>query len=897
MAWIYEGRHTPKGKVPPKEEQEEKKPIGPPTKSGRFYSKRQEPEEEPVSEEPSPEEEIDKVDERVGKFYTIPAYQQFREKQFHKGVEVEQSIDPFGQYEYEGGIIPGNVLRAKIHREYTEPSRIAWEESLKLKSGTLEIFRGYDGFEFRELKASDSPSLSGFGSYLLNIGDYAFSSITGKTKTYDPLGSTYKQTSIFESPAMKESRLLSHQRDIVAWEKGDIGYFGGKILSNPYTTAFISMGFGAGSTILGHSRWGAKAFMGSNLVSRGTAVQSFMGGASTGYLAGMGSRVYSEQGISGLRSYVGRTALSFPAIIGGYNVGQSYGYSLVGRGSGLLDTYRSVYAEYMPKKLQSVFGQAKQHVVNPMDIAWTNRQWGKISQNLIPPRYRTSWYQTRLSYRMFKQGTGHRIHTGSKIFARDMGYYGTKLYPHAVRSGLVKDVGLFSEYEVGIPYPGYSTAMGFKWPERDISIMPHKIPTRTWTFMTGKGIRMVSMAEDYSSIGRFDVTPFTKGFETVIGGKKGGIIRGIGASDEMIMRVIGESFSKQYTRSSGPYGIIPSIRKTNIFGIIRSTDIKTPYSGDFGFIRSSGEFYVSPYKPSPGGSYPMNVFTETISGIKYFESNIRVPGRYGFETIETPKMELAYTFGRYYGTKGYGYIKDVGLSLYPKPKTSNVWESFGGGGKTGYVGTSDLVMPGGAGISIKDTGMSNLLRNTFSGLSNLHRTGRINIRSPMNWESQSYISGYWTGIRPQKDMSKLNLFKTLQIPSNITDFKISTDQTNNLSNINKKLSENINRAGLISIGKPISKTATRSNAMTTNIPAITVTKPVPPISSPHPFPIGGPIIPLPFLEDESSSKRKKKGFSFGLESAYKFRLFNLNTPKYVSPFKPKKKKKGIKITF
>lgn len=184
----------------------------------------------------------------VGKYYTQTAYEQFWRERYQKSTDFLRSIDDKGFYVYEGKEIYGHSLKQIIKKELVDPS---YERMMDAKTigDDVDIFRGRSGFEFREKEMDGSPSLSGFGSYVLHIGDYTWEGIKREPwKPGDPI----------ESKGMKESRLLSHHRDIQAWRERDIGYFAAAISSNPYTIALGTQALGGVFGFLKGTTWGGK---------------------------------------------------------------------------------------------------------------------------------------------------------------------------------------------------------------------------------------------------------------------------------------------------------------------------------------------------------------------------------------------------------------------------------------------------------------------------------------------------------------------------------------------------------------------------------------------------------------------------------------------------------------
>lgn len=291
-------------------------------------------EEEVIEEEPEPdvEREIEKVDHRVGQFYTKPAYEQYWKTWYYKGIETYQSIEPTKFYNVEGreGEIYGHSLRQEIKTQWIEPSYKALMESKHIGKDT-EIFRTYDGFEFRETTSEPGPSLGGFGSYFLNIGDYAWSSLTGET---------WSPGKPVESPTMRKTRISNYQRDVVAWEKADVLHFGGKIISNPYTMALISYGLGYGLETFKMTKFGQKKLFDIGLFEQKigsapkwtykyTRTVTPSGLVETGIGTGFGSGLiyggFQAYKQNRLGEYVGRAGMLFPFVYYPYKWGRISG--------------------------------------------------------------------------------------------------------------------------------------------------------------------------------------------------------------------------------------------------------------------------------------------------------------------------------------------------------------------------------------------------------------------------------------------------------------------------------------------------------------------------------------------------------------------------------------------
>ncbi|NIQ90306.1 MAG: hypothetical protein GWN93_15275, partial [Deltaproteobacteria bacterium] len=253
----------------------------------------------------------------IGKYYTQASYTQFWEKQHKKGWDLWHSIDDTSFYIVDGKEIYGHSLKQKIRTEWIDPSEKAWKESKTLGKDT-EIFRTYDGFEFRTPLKDTGPSLSGFGSYFLNIGDYAWSSITGDT---------WSPGKPVESRQMKEKRLLAHHEDVVAWEKADILHFGGKILSNPYTMAIASYGLGYGLETFKMSNFGQKELFKIEVFGQRTVTPSGIveTGVSGGFSSGLVYGGYQAYKQNRLGEYVGRAGMMFPFVYYPYKWGRISG--------------------------------------------------------------------------------------------------------------------------------------------------------------------------------------------------------------------------------------------------------------------------------------------------------------------------------------------------------------------------------------------------------------------------------------------------------------------------------------------------------------------------------------------------------------------------------------------
>lgn len=736
-----------------------RKPQGPLTKEGLYYSKPKETIQKEITQT-----KVETLQQHVlGKYYTVTAYKQYTQRELTKSIELRQSIDPTKSYIVNGETVQGDILRSQITTEIINPLQLQLKEAERLGPED-EIIRTATGFKIYDYeKTPQGPSLQGFSSFLLHIGDYAKTQMTGETwKPGQPLVNTKTLATI-------QNNLTS---DIKAWETGDIKHYAGSIISNPYVLGATSMGLGYVNTGLASSTWGSRAFIGSNLVTRSQAINTWVGAAGLSYTAGSVTKTWREHGIQAAREQVGSLVYMTPVAIAGYQVGQYYGYNLPNKIGVLKNTFSKAYSQYMPQRIQSTFNQARYNVLNAKPL--TKNLFNPLSPKNIWGRY------SNIKARYI-----------AKRYAAEVSYYGPELYPYARRAGLVKARGMYT-YESfgGIKlYPEYTSIGYFKWPERDIEIMPHKIPTETTTYLTAKGIKIVTKGLDESFAGRYTVKPLTQGGSvSEIMGKgwvKGGDIMRIKPTEPFKMFVEGEVWQKVYTAKTGPYSIIPSIRRYGVTGITESLEIPLP-KGDLVGFKTTGSFYISEAMPinlptwkpgitvidhrilsgqintnkpySFGGRlFKENLYTETLSFSKTFDESFGIPGKYGFKSIEAPKgTTITYSFGRYTGVKSYGFSQDISLSIIPKPKTTlGAWESFAGDaagiGKNYFIKSPDLVqMPGGIGGSLRDTSLMDLIKNQFSSLKNAYTPNSVKYI-----ETPDYTSGFWKGTAPIMPMQNI----------------------------------------------------------------------------------------------------------------------------------------------
>lgn len=281
-----------------------------------------------------------------------------------------------------------------------------------------------------------------------------------------------------------------------------------------------------------------------------------------------------------------------------------------------------------------------------------------------------------------------RFSKASDIYAEDTGYYGNELYPTALKQGLVKDVGLYDVTEIKTPYAGYSNKWLWTRPE-NIAIMPHSSETSSYIFMTSKGPRFVSIANDKSFYSTGQITPIKGGDTSVVQGK----------------------FTyKSYETNQGPLGTIPSENTKGFYGISKFEEIpvKSNAPEDLIFSKATSSYRVGDipttkaltiYEPNKPWSFDNRVFGETqltysVSATKSIGGEIRIPGKYGLLTVKRPKLDFTYTLGE---TPGSGFSKDVALTLYPSPDKTPI--SIFGIESTTPRPTTDNFIIGGGGLS------------------------------------------------------------------------------------------------------------------------------------------------------------------------------------------------------
>lgn len=471
---------------------------------------------------------------------------------------------------------------------------------------------------------------------------------------------------------------------------------------------------------------------------------------------------------------------------------------------------------------------------------------------------------------------------------------------------------------------------------KDIKIMPSYTETETKFFLTNKGIKFLTTSKHNEFISIGEIKPFDNQniSNKILGINKSGkqiIDLSSISSGKTRAFVEGKTYYKYYTSNEGPLATIPSIRKSFFYGLISNENI--PSSGEIIKFKSTGSFYSSPYysKPSTQGFsgrlFNENIFTGGYSASKQVGGTMGLPTKYGFKTIELP--ELTYTISKGY-VNNINRFSDISLSFKQTPPELKIMDSSGFLDVVKPSTKLDLSVPGGMGVNIEKIQYPRTLE--------LLTQGRTNSRYGLNYinflEEGITSSGYWN-IPSRISYPSISLGAT--IGSSLSNIKIpttniktdiatisATKQNTNLLNLNilglsttslTKQNTTLGIKNIVSqITNQLQKTQQKQqqqqiqnqtlkldliNRSITSIPTITTpiitTMPInPPITTPKytpPIPPEQPGFiklikpPIPLIYDEIAPKRKrKKEFIDIFGKKYKFRKYNINTGKYISPF-------------
>lgn len=688
----------------------------------------------------------------------------------------------------------------KTWGEFNGKSWVYYEKQgyqIKMEKGRPVVFKPVEDVK---PKTSSNP----FVEFVGDVGSYVFNPYSFEYAKAGLLRSPGDYS--LESPEMVKWREQGEMYYEKAWDKKSIKDIGLGVISSPIgaTLTSVGIGYGIGSVAgvtTGHSiplvaRSGSTVFS----VTPATAVNIGMVGVGSGVTAAGLKSSYDMGGWSSIKEQFTKTAVTLPFVFGGYKIG--YGRGFVS-GSEMKTAFSKVYSSHVPKNIQSVFSMAKGKVLSPSDIAW-GRRWSPHVVKTYFGRSSPKSIQSVLGRRSFSRG--------SSIYRKDLGFYGHELYPYAVRSGVVRDVGRASVSDLSIPYSGYASGSWWSRPE-DIVFMPHKPPeSSTYVFNTKLGTKFYSVAKDRSSYSIGEIKPL-----------------GAGKKD-FNMFVSGRSYQKVYSTSEGPLGTIPSVKKQLFYGIVGSDEVSlhgSRLSSDWVGMKQSGSFRVftpsssvkglSVFKPisqeySFGGRlFKESYFVESMSLSRQMGGSVAKPGRWGFSSVDMP--EYGFGFSR---SKVDGMISssDVSISMFPpKPKASLDYSSS----ISSFVSPkSGLVMPGGIGGGVKMEGVS--FPKLFSPQGSLMGS-RVSLGYLEGIEGGIYSSGFWRGSIPVmgvgvssiavssvKPMSKVGIdsmvlsMKDIQLLNNVSIGSVSGMVVGSIQSLS-----------------PISKTGVKSDIKTSQV--------------------------------------------------------------------------------
>ena len=395
---------------------------------------------------------------------------------------------------------------------------------------------------------------------------------------------------------------------------------------------------------------------------------------------------------------------------------------------------------------------------------------GDVSTQFAVRRYTPEFVKTyfsKSSPKSVQSMISSKQFTKSRLqFTKDIKYYGQELYPTAVRSGLAKDVGLFSATE-NLSYKNYNIA-DWKLPE-DTTFMPSKKDVETTTFLTEKGIKFITKAKDQSSITIGTMKPLTTGTQSVqIGvGKEGGKIFDAKTSltGEMRYYVSGETTFKYYEGKS----LVPSIGKERFYGIIQTKEIPLSrnLSSDITATYSRGSFFSST-KPMQKGlveytgkpfSFGGRLFNETysiesISYSKTIDSSIGTPTKTGFKQTEIPELTYSKSYGK---VNNINLIEETGITIKISSKIQDI-DLFAG--EIGQAKTPERPFlpgssfPGRSIGKIQYPSISSVLKypGMGQGVFNIR-----NVQAQALMYEEAPVSEYWKDVAPRSDKITTNI--------------------------------------------------------------------------------------------------------------------------------------------
>ena len=611
----------------------------------------------------------------------------------------------------------------------------------------------------RALKDLDFGFLAGeFFADVFNInrGDFAYRSLV--------------ESPMYGQPGYKPFE--ESQQELVAggvydyakkWSKGEYGEIGVNVIKSPVGSTFLAYGLGKALGLLSQSNIGMKPF--TTKIPFVTPSTVIGGGIGTYMGASIGTSlqsVHAKDGISGVRYEAGKLLFMSPVYAMAGKIGYESGiisapkYQRIGQRIG--ETFWKGYQQYTPSSIQQTFSSAKSRVTQ-YDPFYFSRQTSKITQNLMPKNIYDFYTKARFSLREYPDKMAFQ--KSRDVWMEGLRYYGKDLYPIAMKHKAPfaqVDPGLYNYFEVHKHYPGYSVANPWKWPERDIHIMPRRINTETFINIPESKTSgtFVSVSKDGSFISTGDISFLTKkaeiSYKQIFTGKKGGRVY-----DPLQSGDVGEQFA--FVRGSTKYKvydehpIIPNIRTKPFSGIIRANELVIEkLSSDISGVSSTGSFKTVYGKDSfvgfSGRLFGEEYLSEGTSFSKMLSGSIGVPGVYGFKSIDIPDMGYAISTGKITG-RTFAYYTDTALTFFEKIKSKSYYGETGGFDLSGLKilpPKTDIVMPGGIGVQSNKILFPST--NVFGTLS--RSSGKTSFVDVGN-----VGSSYWVGIAPSLNMTQV----------------------------------------------------------------------------------------------------------------------------------------------